>query len=173
MSTHAAVRERVTAGLWEADVDRRRRNFRVNGGRCGAGGAVRQRRSRRVTEPREAQGGGDQETSAKGWDGAGGPRAGSMLWVTRSRTRQRTFDARCAIRHNAYVIQCTCGRLRRLSPMVMYNPPHPGEFIREVYLEPNAFTGRQLAKNASIAGSIYNNHQQGRLAGGSTSLCEM
>ena len=29
--------------------------------------------------------------------------------------------------------------------MPMHNPPHPGEFIREVYLEPNDITGRQLA----------------------------
>jgi len=28
--------------------------------------------------------------------------------------------------------------------MNMHNPPHPGEFIREVYLEPHSLTGRQL-----------------------------
>lgn len=27
----------------------------------------------------------------------------------------------------------------------MHNPPHPGEFINEVYLEPNKITGRELA----------------------------
>ena len=27
----------------------------------------------------------------------------------------------------------------------LHNPPHPGELIREIYLEPFAITGRQLA----------------------------
>lgn len=27
----------------------------------------------------------------------------------------------------------------------MYNPPHPGEFINDVYLEPNQVTARELA----------------------------
>jgi antitoxin HigA-1 len=29
--------------------------------------------------------------------------------------------------------------------MTMHNPPHPGEFIAEVYLEPNEISGRDLA----------------------------
>lgn len=29
--------------------------------------------------------------------------------------------------------------------MAMYNPPHPGEFINDVYLEPNKVTARELA----------------------------
>ena len=29
--------------------------------------------------------------------------------------------------------------------MAMHNPPHPGEFITEVYLEPNHISGRELA----------------------------
>jgi plasmid maintenance system antidote protein VapI len=29
--------------------------------------------------------------------------------------------------------------------MAMHNPPHPGEFIQEVYLEPNGLSGRELA----------------------------
>ena len=29
--------------------------------------------------------------------------------------------------------------------MAMHNPPHPGEFITEVYLEPNGLSGRELA----------------------------
>ena len=29
--------------------------------------------------------------------------------------------------------------------MAMYNPPHPGEFITRVYLEPNNLSGRELA----------------------------
>ena len=34
--------------------------------------------------------------------------------------------------------------------MTMHNPPHPGEFIREVYLEPFGLSARQLE---SITGS--------------------
>jgi len=35
----------------------------------------------------------------------------------------------------------------------MYNPPHPGEFITEVYLEPNEITGRELATALGVAPS--------------------
>lgn len=37
--------------------------------------------------------------------------------------------------------------------MAMYNPPHPGEFITEIYLEPNAITGRELAAALGVAPS--------------------
>ena len=37
--------------------------------------------------------------------------------------------------------------------MGMHNPPHPGEFIAEVYLEPNGLTGRQLALKLGVAAS--------------------
>lgn len=30
--------------------------------------------------------------------------------------------------------------------MAMHNPPHPGEFIAEIYLEPNGISGRELAE---------------------------
>jgi addiction module HigA family antidote len=39
--------------------------------------------------------------------------------------------------------------------MNMHNPPHPGEFIREVYLEPFALTGRQLAANLGVSPSTF------------------
>jgi plasmid maintenance system antidote protein VapI len=29
--------------------------------------------------------------------------------------------------------------------MTMHNPPHPGEFITEIYLEPHGISGRELA----------------------------
>lgn len=32
----------------------------------------------------------------------------------------------------------------------MHHPPHPGEFIREVYLEPHSMTGRQLASKLGV-----------------------
>jgi addiction module HigA family antidote len=35
----------------------------------------------------------------------------------------------------------------------MYNPPHPGEFINEVYLEPNNVTARELAAALGVAPS--------------------
>jgi addiction module HigA family antidote len=35
----------------------------------------------------------------------------------------------------------------------MHNPPHPGEFITEVYLEPNAISGRELAFKLGVAAS--------------------
>ena len=37
--------------------------------------------------------------------------------------------------------------------MEMHNPPHPGEFIREVYLEPNGITGRQLTTKLGVSAS--------------------
>lgn len=37
--------------------------------------------------------------------------------------------------------------------MEMHNPPHPGEFIREVYLEPNGIPGRQLANKLVVSAS--------------------
>ncbi len=37
--------------------------------------------------------------------------------------------------------------------MAMHNPPHPGEFIREVYLDPNGITGRQLAAKLDVSAS--------------------
>lgn len=35
----------------------------------------------------------------------------------------------------------------------MYNPPHPGEFITSIYLEPNDISGRELAANLDVAAS--------------------
>jgi plasmid maintenance system antidote protein VapI len=35
--------------------------------------------------------------------------------------------------------------------MAMYNPPHPGEFITSVYLEPNGISGRVLADKLGVA----------------------
>ncbi len=40
--------------------------------------------------------------------------------------------------------------------MTMHNPPHPGEFIREVYLEPFEITGRQLATKLGVSPSTLN-----------------
>jgi addiction module HigA family antidote len=37
--------------------------------------------------------------------------------------------------------------------MAMYNPPHPGEFITDIYLEPNGISGRELAIKLDVAPS--------------------
>ena len=37
--------------------------------------------------------------------------------------------------------------------MAMHNPPHPGEFITQVYLEPNHISGRELALALSVSPS--------------------
>jgi addiction module HigA family antidote len=37
----------------------------------------------------------------------------------------------------------------------MYNPPHPGEFIREVYLEPFNFSYRSVAMKLKVSPSTF------------------
>jgi len=37
--------------------------------------------------------------------------------------------------------------------MPMHNPPHPGEFIRDVYLRPHGVSVRSLADNLGVAPS--------------------
>ena len=37
--------------------------------------------------------------------------------------------------------------------MAMYNPPHPGEFISNIYLEPNGISGRELAEKLDVSAS--------------------
>ena len=37
--------------------------------------------------------------------------------------------------------------------MQMHNPPHPGEFIREIYLEPYALSIRSLAESLGVSAS--------------------
>jgi len=39
--------------------------------------------------------------------------------------------------------------------MAMYNPPHPGEFIREVYLEPLGVTPRNIALRLKVSPSTF------------------
>ena len=45
--------------------------------------------------------------------------------------------------------------------MPMHNPPHPGEFIRQIYLDPNQITGRQLAAKLGVSPSTLNRVLQG------------
>ena len=37
--------------------------------------------------------------------------------------------------------------------MAMFNLPHPGEFITEIYLAPNGISGRELAVKLDVAAS--------------------
>ncbi len=37
--------------------------------------------------------------------------------------------------------------------MAMHNPPHPGEFISDIYLEPNGISGREFAEKLDVAPS--------------------
>ena len=40
--------------------------------------------------------------------------------------------------------------------MTMHNPPHPGEFIRSVYLEPFEMSARALAEKLAVSPSTLN-----------------
>ena len=46
--------------------------------------------------------------------------------------------------------------------MNMYNPPHPGEFIREVYLEPLDIRARAIAKKLNVSPSTFNRLVKGQ-----------
>ncbi len=48
--------------------------------------------------------------------------------------------------------------------MAMYNPPHPGEFIYDVYLEPSGLSCRYLAKQLDVASSTLNRVLKGQSA---------
>ena len=48
--------------------------------------------------------------------------------------------------------------------MAMHNPPHPGEFISSVYLEPNGISGRELAAKLGVAASTLSRVLKGSSA---------
>jgi len=48
--------------------------------------------------------------------------------------------------------------------MTMHNPPHPGEFIREVYLEPFGLSARHLAARMQVSPSTVARLLRGRSA---------
>lgn len=48
--------------------------------------------------------------------------------------------------------------------MAMHNPPHPGEFIREVYLDPFGLSARHLAMKIKVSPSTVARILQGRSA---------
>jgi len=45
-----------------------------------------------------------------------------------------------------------------------HNPPHPGEFIKDVYLEPSGLSCRYLAKQLDVASSTLNRVLKGQSA---------
>ena len=40
--------------------------------------------------------------------------------------------------------------------MRMHNPPHPGEFIREIYLQPLRISSRSVAEKLKVSPSTFN-----------------
>ncbi|HIJ23556.1 MAG: HigA family addiction module antidote protein [Gammaproteobacteria bacterium] len=46
--------------------------------------------------------------------------------------------------------------------MNMHNPPHPGEFIREIYLDPLGISYRAVALKLNVSPSTFNRIIQGR-----------
>ncbi len=46
--------------------------------------------------------------------------------------------------------------------MSMHNPPHPGEFIREVYLEPLRISYRTVAAKLKVTPSTFNRLVKGQ-----------
>ncbi len=45
---------------------------------------------------------------------------------------------------------------------MMYKPPHPGEFIREVYLDPFKVSYRMAAKSLNVSPSTFNRLVMGK-----------
>ncbi len=48
--------------------------------------------------------------------------------------------------------------------MAMYNPPHPGEFIKEVYLEPLGVSPRSVALRLKVSPSTFSRLIKGQSA---------
>lgn len=46
--------------------------------------------------------------------------------------------------------------------MRMYNPPHPGEFIREIYLEPHNLSVRLVAAKLKVSPSTFSRLVKGQ-----------
>ncbi len=46
--------------------------------------------------------------------------------------------------------------------MAIHKPPHPGEFITAVHLEPNGISGRELASRLGVSPSTLNRILTGR-----------
>jgi addiction module HigA family antidote len=48
--------------------------------------------------------------------------------------------------------------------MSMHNPPHTGEFLSDVYLEPNGLSGRELAAKLGVSASTLSRILRGSSA---------
>ena len=54
--------------------------------------------------------------------------------------------------------------MRIITDMTMHSPPHPGEFISDVYLEPNHVSGRELAAALNVSPSTLSRLLKGETA---------
>jgi len=61
-----------------------------------------------------------------------------------------------ASRSRSKVDRPTSWIMRTTPKMAMHNPPHPGEFIIQAYLDPNNLSGRELAGKLDVAASTLN-----------------
>jgi addiction module HigA family antidote len=48
--------------------------------------------------------------------------------------------------------------------MAMHDPPHPGEFLASVYLDPNGLSGRELAARLKVSPSTLSRILKGKSA---------
>ena len=48
--------------------------------------------------------------------------------------------------------------------MTMHNPPHPGEFIADVYMQPFGYSCRFVAKQLDVSASTLNRILKGQRA---------
>ena len=48
--------------------------------------------------------------------------------------------------------------------MNMHNPPHPGEFIKSIFMEPHSISCRTLATHLGVAASTLNRVVKGKSA---------
>lgn len=46
--------------------------------------------------------------------------------------------------------------------MTMHNPPHPGEFISDVYMEPFGYSCRYIASQLDVSPSTFNRVLKGK-----------
>ena len=46
--------------------------------------------------------------------------------------------------------------------MSIYNPPHPGEFIREIYIAPSDLSSRTVADSLGVSPSTFNRLLNGK-----------
>jgi addiction module HigA family antidote len=48
--------------------------------------------------------------------------------------------------------------------MAIFNPPHPGEFLRELYIVPSGLSVRKVAESLGVSASTFNRLLNGQSA---------